>query len=106
MSCKSVINKLKNQSGETFIETLSAVLIISFATMLFAGFVVASNKINALQKDSDAAFFKAVAQCEAVSGGKDYADVYIKDEKGIQLEKIRCSVTSQNGLTSYKEAAK
>ncbi|MCI2000466.1 MAG: hypothetical protein LKJ75_06945 [Clostridia bacterium] len=92
---------IKNQKGETFVETLTAVVIISFATLLFTGMVMASQKINISQKNADTAFYKAMAECEAVSKTKD-SDVFIKDENGIQLEKITCAVSSQYGFTSYK----
>jgi competence protein ComGC len=101
-----IIKKLKSQSGETFIEILSALIIVSFATILFASLVIASNKLNDTQKAADSAFYKAVAECEAVSDtDKDYSDVYITDKTGIQLEKIKCATSSHDGLTSYiKEA--
>ena len=45
-----MLNKLKSTRGETFVESLVAVVVVSLATLLFVGLVTAAGNIKAVQK--------------------------------------------------------
>jgi|GEM_PF-3778555 len=98
--------KLKSQNGETFIEILASVIIISFGVILFVSLVLTSHKINISQKAADSAFYTALGQCETLAGGESSSDyAYITDSAGAQLEKAKCTVISSDGLAAYSKEA-
>ena len=50
------MKKRRTQAGETLVETLVAVLVVSTASMILAGAVVASAQVNSRVRNADVAF--------------------------------------------------
>ena len=61
------MKKLKNQKGETLVETLVSLLIIVLVFVFLTGSAVAAAKINAKIRDSDVSFRDSDAQSEGSS---------------------------------------
>lgn len=58
------MKKLKNQKGETLVETLVSLLIIVLVFVFLTGSAVAAAKINAKIRDTDVSFRYSDAQSE------------------------------------------
>ena len=58
------MKKLKNQKGETLVETLVSLLIIVLVFVFLTGSAVAAAKINAKIRDTDVSFrYRAAPSC-------------------------------------------
>lgn len=101
-----MLQKLKNTSGETFIEALAAVLIMGFSTVLFVGLITAAKNINMIQKEADAGFYAAMQKVEALegTGSSNEIKVNIYDNNGILIEgNIECYLTEEGNLRAYQK---
>ena len=58
------MKKLKNQKGETLVETLVSLLIIVLVFVFLTGSAVAAAKINPKSRDTDVSFRYSDAQSE------------------------------------------
>ena len=83
-------NKLASQRGETLIEVLAGMVIISLASAVFAGLVSSAGKINEKTKLEDQKFYSAMSGLEMgdVSGedGGDSGTVTAEEGKLIVSE--------------------
>ncbi len=98
--------KLNSNRGETLIESLVSVIIVSLATLLFVSLITAASNLNSRQKEADSKFYASMAKVESLAGtdrdGKERSiDVTIKNEVGITLEIIKCRVTAEGSLSAY-----
>ena len=75
------MKKLKNQKGETLVETLVSLLIIVLVFVFLTGSAVAAAKINAKIRDTDVSFRYSDAQSEG-SGqtGSTSVEVYQEND--------------------------
>ena len=101
-----MLNKLKSTRGETFVESLVAVVVVSLATLLFVGLVTAAGNINAVQKKADRDFYSAMSKVERLEGTDNDGnavsiDVSVTDDRGIKLENVKCGVTKKGSLYAY-----
>ena len=60
--------KLSSRRGETLAETLVAVLIVSFASVLLASMLTSSSRLNKTAKENDEELYAAVTAAETQSG--------------------------------------
>ena len=64
--------KLKNNSGETLVETLFALLVVVLAMTMLAGSIVSAARVNKGAEDLNTAF--QISNVQAVSGVKVTVD--------------------------------
>ena len=68
------------QRGETLVEVLVALLIVTLATLLLASIVSVSFSINLTARQKDEKFYKALSKVEAMNSGvkvDDGSDKYV-----------------------------
>ena len=108
-----MLQKLKNTSGETFIEALAAVLIMGLSTVLFIGLITAAKNVNMMQKEADARFYAAMQKVEALEGEKNgdgswkdtiTVNVYYNGSE-VPVESMECYVTEEENLRAYQKVA-
>ena len=102
-----MLQKLKNTSGETFIEALAALLIMGFSTVLFIGLVMAAKNVNMIQKEADVRFYAAMEKVEVLEGtnaggNPEVIQVKISNGNGMLLETIDCQLTEADHLRAYE----
>lgn len=68
------MKKLKNQKGETLVETLVSLLIIVLVFVFLTGSAVAAAKINAKIRDTDVSFRYSDAQSEGSTSVEVYQE--------------------------------
>lgn len=103
-----MLQKLKNTSGETFIEALAAVLIMGFSTVLFIGLVTAAKNVNMTQKAADTRFYAAMEKVELLSGtdadgNAASIEVEISGNGNAVSETIICELTEAENLRAYQK---
>lgn len=65
---KTILTKLKSTRGESLIETMAAILIFTFASILFLSLVTSAANINISVNEADEAFQAQQAAVEATPG--------------------------------------
>lgn len=65
---KTILTKLKSARGESLIETMAAILIFTFASILFLSLVTSAANINISVNEADEAFQAQQAAVEATPG--------------------------------------
>lgn len=63
--------KLKSRKGETLIETLAAILVISLGSAAFAGMVSVSAEFNSAALTRDTAYYEALSEAEPAPEGTE-----------------------------------
>ena len=63
--------KLKSQKGETLIEVIAAILILSLGAATFAGMVTFASSINGMTARRDDGFYENVSKTEQMQGDED-----------------------------------
>lgn len=88
------MKKLKNQKGETLVETLVSLLIIVLVFVFLTGSAVAAAKINAKIQDTDVSFRYSDAQSEG------NAQLHLSGRSG-QTGSTSVEVYQENGYRYY-----
>lgn len=70
-----IVNKIKSRKGETYIEVLFAVLVITFATLIVAVLYSTAFNLNVSAREKDDAFYTALQQVERLD-----PDIKVKEE--------------------------
>ena len=103
------------RSGETFIEVLIALLIVTLATLLLASMSTVSGSINLKARQNDERFYEALSKVEAMDSDAVVTDSALGDAKTftvtIKDKDVSSSDTNvdvyiyeKDGLAAYKEA--
>ncbi len=100
----SFIKKLRERSGETLVETLVAMLVIAFASLLLASMVSASGSIDISVREKDGDFYRGLSAAELKDGAETVADgkVIITYENDT-TETYDVNAYKGDGLYSYKK---
>ncbi|MDY3617763.1 type IV pilus modification PilV family protein [Agathobaculum sp.] len=69
--------KLKSQKGETLIEVVAAILILSLGMAAFAGMVTYAASVNGMAARKDDSFYQNVSQTEQMQGHADTVSVMV-----------------------------
>lgn len=69
--------KLKSCKGETLIETLAAILVISLGSAAFAGMVSVSAEFNSAALTRDTAYYDALSEAEPAPAGAETGTVKV-----------------------------
>lgn len=110
---KKLLGKIRSRKGETFIEILIAVLVISLSLMLVATMYSSAFNLNISAKEKDEAFYDALKSVEQMDGTPIDGSVTITDkdvdyttgnETGSDKSaKIDVDAYEGEGVTSYKQ---
>ncbi len=73
------------QRGETLVEVLVALLIVTLATLLLASIVSVSFSINLTARQKDEKFYNALSKVEAMNSGAKVNDV---SDKSVVIEPV------------------
>lgn len=103
--CKAfLIRKAKSKKGETLVETLAAILIITLATIILIGSTMGASKINKKVKEADNKFYEQVDKAELKRAENKYAvgQIYIKnDTYSVNITENIDLYGEDKGLTSF-----
>ena len=92
--------KLGNQVGESLAETLIAVLVIAFATMLLAGMISATSSIVLQSESTMEAFYAASESLEKLEDADGVrTNMTIKAPDGLDISDITISVVYAENTT-------
>lgn len=93
--------KLGNQVGESLAETLIAVLVIAFATMLLAGMISATSSIVMQSESAMEAFYAASEGLETLENteGAKSTSMTMKAPDGLNISEITISVVYAENTT-------
>lgn len=69
--------KLKSRKGETLVEVVAAILILSLGVATFAGMVTYASSINGMAARRDDSFYQNVSQTEQMQGDADTVAVTV-----------------------------
>lgn len=93
--------KWRDERGETLIEVVASVLIMTLAVVLLFGAVMTSVRINKRAKESDEKFYTALNAAERQGAGDEAADV----DSAASKVKVEQKDTAGNTVGSSREAA-
>ena len=80
---KKLRNKLSSRRGETLVETLAAILIVTFASIILLSMIAAATKLNITAKQHDRAMAAELNVAEAQDS--DYPNTKTKDTTEIKI---------------------
>lgn len=63
-----VCRKLACARGETLVETVTAILVMALASVIFAAMVVSSTRLNAAAKTADEVYYAGLSAAETNAG--------------------------------------
>lgn len=86
------------QRGETLVEVLVALLIVTLATLLLASIVSVSFSVNLTARQKDEKFYKALSKVEAMNSGAQVGGT----EKSVVIEHIPKDPTEPTETTTVK----
>lgn len=80
---KEIIKRLKNQAGETLVESMAAILIFTFASIIMLSMVSSAADINTAAREADREYFEAMIIVElAQNNGSGSVAFSIQDASG------------------------
>lgn len=59
-----MLRKLQSKKGETLVETIAAILVLSLASAAFAALIMSATKINSTAAEIDKAYYQALETVE------------------------------------------
>ena len=92
---RALIKKLRFAKGETLVETLTAVLIISLASVALASMIAAASRLNIRARENDERLYAAISELESGAGESEAGTVTVT--MGEQSRKVDFSVSYVNG---------
>lgn len=99
--------KLKSRKGETLIETLAAILVISLGSAAFAGMVSVSAEFNSAALTRDNAYYDALSKAEPAPEGTDAKRGTVKVVSDVVSNEVSVTFTDDpknSRLVSYRSA--
>lgn len=87
------------QRGETLVEVLVALLIVTLATLLLASIVSVSFSINLTARQKDEKFYNALSKVEAMNSGAKVNDV---SDKSVVIEPVTTTPIDPTAPTEPK----
>jgi len=100
---KRTVKKLRSSCGESIVETLAAILVITFAGLFLFASIITAARINKTVEDTNAEFHTQLLTAEQQSGNLD-GTVTIRDS-GLFIATLDVEYTGGSGqLTSYRIA--
>ena len=92
------------RSGETLVEVLIALLIVTLSTLLLASMSTVSGSIDLAARQNDERFYEALSKVEAMDGaGISVQQVTITESTpGATPKRFRVTVYTSDGLAAYK----
>jgi len=86
---KSIMKRLKNKAGETLVESMAAILIFTFGSLILLGMVSAAADINTAAKEADKAHTEQMVTVEKGEGEykeKTVTFTYLQGQSGEKSE--------------------
>ena len=83
---KQVWKKLKSKAGETLVETMAAILIFTFGSIIMLNMISSAVQINKMAEDADQQYLKdmkAVEKAESAWKDKEYHVIFAATEAGL-----------------------
>ncbi|MEG2138803.1 MAG: hypothetical protein RRY64_09105 [Oscillospiraceae bacterium] len=100
---KNLLKKLRQSRGETLIETLVAVLVMTCASVLLATMLLAASNLNGKALEQDQIFNNQLTAAETSKTPLADVDVQFATEKGTVVATIKSSLYgSIDGLKAYR----
>ena len=77
---KQVLNKLKNKAGETLVETMAAILIFTFGSIIMLNMITSAVEINKMAEDADRQYLEDMKAVEMLDHKKPGDDHFVRIE--------------------------
>lgn len=99
-------HKLRSERGETLVEVLASVLIVSLSVMMVVGSVMASSNVDVKTEELDKKYYDALTNAETHGGEKVKTGVKIeiKNEKNNKTATLDFDLYGGAGMYSYERA--
>lgn len=102
---KKLLKKLRQSRGETLIETLVAVLVMTCASVLLATMLLAASNLNSKAQEQDKSFYDQVTAAETDTTPRYDVDVQFT-ENGSAVVTVKSSLYgATDGLNAYRGGA-
>lgn len=105
---KQMWKRLKSKTGETLVETMAAILIFTFGSIIMLSMITSAATINKMAEEADAQYLadmQAVEKADNPRQGGEYFVVFAATEAGLasSLDIVPVDVYggSQDGLYAY-----
>ena len=98
-----VKKKLRAENGETLIEILIALVVITLATLMFGSMVSASWKLNSNTREKDRVFYESLSKIEEATATDAPGTVKFKFTSGVSGEETaNVKLYKDGNLGKYK----
>lgn len=93
-----MFRKLKSQKGETLVETIAAILVVSLASAAFAAMIMSASKLNSKAAEIDQTYYAALETVEK-NDGATHGTVTVGTDTGVKIY-----WTERDKLRAYRSA--
>lgn len=94
--------KLHSRLGETLVETMAAILIFTFSSIILLSMIAAATKLNAAAKESDSTISAELNAAESQDGAGEAASITIHpSESSSQTVSVNRFSSGDGTLYSY-----
>lgn len=98
----TIFNRLASRRGESLIESMVAILVFTFASIIMLTMITSAVNINQVAKDADQAYFEQMTAIEAKGGTPGSGYIEFSFSNGSLKETVPVAVYgAADGLHAY-----